>query len=64
MGAVDGPCSLSLDNITDSMCYAVDVCSRFSLLLIEDPQVMASSAKELPDTAKGRSQGGSDHIFN
>ena len=40
---------------------AVDVCNRFSSLPIEDPQVMASSAEELPETEKGRSQGGSDH---
>ena len=57
MGAVDGPCSLSPDNTTDSMCYAVEVCNRwFSLLPIENPQVMASSAEELPDTVKERSQ--------
>ena len=42
MGAVDGPCSLTPDNTTDSMCYG------FLLLPIEDPQVMASSAEELP----------------
>ena len=61
MGAVDDPCNLRPDNTTDSMCYAVDVCNRFSSLPIEDPQVMASSAEELPETEKGRSQGGSDH---
>ena len=61
MGAIDDPCNLRPDNTTDSMCYAVDVCNRFSLLPIEDPQVMASSAEELPETEKGRSQGGSDH---
>ena len=56
MGAVDDPCNLRPDNTTDS---TVDVCNRFSSLPIEDPQVMASSAEELPETE--RSQGGSDH---
>ena len=49
------------DNTTVSMCYAVEVCNRFSSLPIEDPQVMTSSAEELPETEKRGSQGGSDH---
>ena len=59
--AVDDPCNLRPDNTTDSMCYTVEVCNRFSSLAIEDPQVMTSSAEELPETKKRRSQGGSDH---
>ena len=45
MGAVDGPCSL-----TPRLACAVDDCNRLSLLPMEDPQVMASSAEELSDT--------------
>ena len=59
--AVDDPCNLRPDNTTDSMCYAVEVCNRFSSLPIENPQVMTSSAEELPEIEKRRSQGGSDY---
>ena len=48
---IDDPCNLRPDNTTDSMCYAVEVCNRFSSLPIEGPQVMTSSAEELPETA-------------
>ena len=57
--AVDDPCNLG----PDSMCYAVEVCNRFSLLPIDDSQVMTSSAEELFVTEKRRSQVGSDHSY-